>query len=288
MFPYKKSILTALFVFVFSTVCFATASFIEEQMTAEESPPTPMVSENQSEQTQDAGNIEETVRSKYSLGDFDGKDGRPFLLAFCLHEIGYGNDDYTTRPEVLRKFIQELKEQGYDFVDVNDLDAIQKGEEEAPSKMAFLGFDDGYKDNYTTAYPILKSEGVKATFFIVSGSIGKENRMTHEDIKDLIANGYAIGSHTVNHYDLVELPPDVLRKELNDSKYKLEHDFGIKVNSIAYPGGYVNQDVVDMAAQYYSVGILANMKDEVPPSNMAIPRYGIFRWHDSIYQVIKQ
>jgi len=55
-------------------------------------------------------------------------------------------------------------------------------------KVAVVTFDDGYKDNYNNAFPILKKYEVPATVFLVTGHIGSENLFWYDKVRYLIWN----------------------------------------------------------------------------------------------------
>ncbi|MGO4076030.1 polysaccharide deacetylase family protein, partial [Staphylococcus aureus] len=66
-----------------------------------------------------------------------------------------------------------------------------------PSKKSVLiTFDDGYTDNYTKAFPILKQYEMKATIFMIEQSIGRPNHLTDEQMDEMMAHGISIESHT--------------------------------------------------------------------------------------------
>jgi peptidoglycan/xylan/chitin deacetylase (PgdA/CDA1 family) len=76
------------------------------------------------------------------------------------------------------------------------------------SKFVILTFDDGYKSQYTTVKPILDKYGFKGTFYVVCNYAQKidTDRMNWTEIKELHQQGHDIGSHTMNHADLTQLP----------------------------------------------------------------------------------
>jgi peptidoglycan/xylan/chitin deacetylase (PgdA/CDA1 family) len=186
-----------------------------------------------------------------------------------------------------RAIVRELKSQGFWFLDSNDIIAIKKGEMEQPEKGVFISFDDGYEDNYINAFPIIREEGVKATFFLPSSLIGQPNRMNVEQLKEMAAYGMCFGSHTVNHQVLDKLSDDQIKKEMNDSKYVLQHDYGIKVESLAYPGGVQSELTLQEAAKNYEVAFTASMDVNTPDTIYTIHRYGVFRWNDSLASILK-
>lgn len=115
-----------------------------------------------------------------------------------------------------------------------------------PERSVWVTLDDGYKDNFTNAYPILKKYGIPATFFITSGYVNKQVLpcgdfdkifMNWDEIKELGENGFSIGIHTVSHRILATLSKEEIEKEIFESKNEIEKKLGRKVFSFAYPRG---------------------------------------------------
>ena len=203
--------------------------------------------------------------------------GMPILL---YHMVNDGKSSYAITPTEFEEQMKYLKEEGYTTISLLEYVKARKGKLNLPEKPLVISFDDGYLDNYTYAYPILREEGAKATFFIVSGSVGKDNRMTQDQIKELISKGFSIGSHTVSHNDLSKMSDEEIEHQLKDSQKELEDMFGVPIDAIAYPCGYENPSVVKIAEKYYRMGFLASMeKDETV---MTINRHGVFRWTNHI------
>lgn len=231
-----------------------------------------------------------TSRTKVWLNPDQAKQGEeaPTFIALCLHEVRSDRpqDPLAYPVHKFRNLVRELKAEGYWFLDANDIIAIQEGKMKQPQKAVFLSFDDGYKDNYTYAFPIIREEGVKATFFLVTNSIGTDNRMTVPMLKEMAAYGMCFGSHTVNHVELDKLSPEQVKHELNDSKYVLQNDYSVVVESIAYPGGFENEAVVDEAEQNYKIAFTASMDENVPETPHTIHRFGVFKWHNTISDIV--
>jgi peptidoglycan/xylan/chitin deacetylase (PgdA/CDA1 family) len=114
-------------------------------------------------------------------------------------------------------------------------------------RIAVITFDDGYVDNLAASEALIR-RGMRATWFIVSGSVGKlpqwpadgrpAGRLLNTgELRDMCGNGMEIGSHTVNHVRLTEVDDAKLKRELVDSKTSLEMLLGATVNSFAYPYG---------------------------------------------------
>lgn len=136
-----------------------------------------------------------------------------------------------------------LREEGYETI---TLDQLYKAFYEGgvlPAKPVVITFDDGYLDNYTNAFPILKRYGFTASVFMVSGYIGGEGFMSWPQLKELSANGWEIEGHTVNHPYLTQMDRTIIFNELRDSKETLEKGLGKPVKYFAYPYGDLNTDI---------------------------------------------
>jgi len=115
-----------------------------------------------------------------------------------------------------------------------------------------ITFDDGALDNYTQALPALEEAGLKATFFIVSGCLGgtykasyyETSTMDQAEVKEISARGHEIGSHSVSHPHLTQIPRRDVLAELSGSKKHLEDLVGEPVTSFCYPFGDCNPEVL--------------------------------------------
>jgi peptidoglycan/xylan/chitin deacetylase (PgdA/CDA1 family) len=133
---------------------------------------------------------------------------------------------------------------GYHPVDLSDLRAYLLGHATLPSKPVVLTFDDGYRDMYTAAFPILRAHHFKGVAYIVSGFVNSPNNVTAEQVLEMDANGIEIGVHTVSHADLTRISAGDLHREVFDSKAWLEGLLGHPVHDFCYPSGRFNAGVI--------------------------------------------
>ena len=118
-------------------------------------------------------------------------------------------------------------------------------------------FDDGYADTLTMAAPLLKQYGFGATCYIVSGAVGTYNRwdaeylretkplMSRDQLDKWLAAGMEVGSHSISHRRLHELPQDVARHEIAESRAALRNMLGVPIEHFAYPYGGFTAEVVE-------------------------------------------
>jgi peptidoglycan/xylan/chitin deacetylase (PgdA/CDA1 family) len=145
-----------------------------------------------------------------------------------------------TSPEIFRQHMRLLKSAGYKGVGIKTgIEALKSGKKE---KLAVITFDDGYRDFYTAAFPVLKEHVFSATMFVPTAFIGDQRRtfksrecMTWQEVKELHKAGIHFGSHTVTHPKLVELDWPKIQKELCDSKAEIESRLGAAADTFAYP-----------------------------------------------------
>ena len=145
-----------------------------------------------------------------------------------------------TSPEIFGQHMQLLKSAGYQAVDLKTaVTALQRGIKE---KIAVVTFDDGYRNFYAAAFPILQQLAFTATMFLPTAFIGKDHRtfklrecMTWSEVQELHRAGIHFGSHTVTHPKLVELNWEQIKTELRDSKAEIESQLGVAADTFAYP-----------------------------------------------------
>jgi peptidoglycan/xylan/chitin deacetylase (PgdA/CDA1 family) len=118
-----------------------------------------------------------------------------------------------------------------------------------PSKPIMISFDDGYRDVLEYASPVLARLGMPATAYVITGRISGSDPsfLTWKNLRVLEQRGIEIGSHTVTHADLTQLPDAQAMSELCDSRAALERRLGHPVQWFAYPYGREDARVAELA-----------------------------------------
>lgn len=148
-----------------------------------------------------------------------------------------------------------LKKNKYNVISLEQAVDLIKCKKKIPFKTVVITFDDGYLDNYTNAYPILKKYGLPATIFVVLDRIGKrlgnDSYMDWQQIQELSEAGLVtIGSHSMSHPNLSEVvSSQELKYEISRSKKVLEEILKKKVDFFSYPFGGVNPRAREFAIE---------------------------------------
>ncbi|MDB5083353.1 MAG: polysaccharide deacetylase [Bacilli bacterium] len=147
-------------------------------------------------------------------------------------------------PEVFRQEMQHLNDAGYTSITFEQLSVWAKNGK-LPTKPVLITLDDGYRDNYTNAFQVLKSTRTQATIFVITSYIDSGGSLTWDEMDEMSQSGFVeFGSHTVSHLDLSQLPGDVSKYEINKSKQTLDAHFGYPTIAFCYPSGRFNDAVV--------------------------------------------
>ena len=140
-----------------------------------------------------------------------------------------------------------------------------------------ITFDDGYKDNYQNAYPIIKQYKFPAAIFIVAHPAGNDEMLSKEDMLIMGENGISFGSHTVSHPILTEIDFKTAMWEISESKAILEKMLGKKIYWFSYPKGKKKHFNEHLKAQVKKSGYIAAFTTENRDINLADDFYELGR-----------
>jgi peptidoglycan/xylan/chitin deacetylase (PgdA/CDA1 family) len=215
------------------------------------------------------------------------------VVVLCYHAVvdDWGAD-LAVSPAAFEEQITCLRDRGYRGVTFHDAVTAPPA-----GRAVAVTFDDGFRSVVDFAYPILERCGFPATMFVVTRFVGTADPLawagidhwldsqnaadlaavSWEELRDLAAAGWEIGSHTCTHPHLPLCVEDQLVRELVDSRQRCEEELGITCRSLAYPYGEVNAKV-ELAARragYLTAAGLPGSFRYLSP--LAWPRVGV--WH---------
>lgn len=148
---------------------------------------------------------------------------------------------YAVTREQFESHMRYLAEHGFRALTITELRNASK----LSGPTVAITFDDGYRDNVETARPVLKSYGLTATFFVITGRIGGDDFMQWQHLQMLLEDGMEVGSHSVHHHALSTLAPEALRKEVRGSVEKLNQRLGPRRWTISFPHGMYDEVVIE-------------------------------------------
>jgi peptidoglycan/xylan/chitin deacetylase (PgdA/CDA1 family) len=156
-------------------------------------------------------------------------------------------------PDAFRRQMKWLKRLGYRGLSLREAMPYIRGEK--TGKVAAITFDDGFLNVYEKALPVLQEHGFTATNFFVANQVGGRNAwdipfpggaapcMSVDQIREWAALGHEVGSHTLDHVHLPQVAFGEARKQIAQSREKLQDMLGEAVTSFCYPYGEENADM---------------------------------------------
>jgi peptidoglycan/xylan/chitin deacetylase (PgdA/CDA1 family) len=187
-------------------------------------------------------------------------------------------------PAAFREQLAYLRGAGCTTMTAGALASLLAEGGQVPPRTVVLTFDDGFEDFHRHAVPALVEHGCTATVFVTTGWVqdagpqptaNRPGRMlSWRQIAEVVAAGMEAGSHSCRHPQLDQIQAALLRDELYASKARLEDKLGIPVPGLAYPYGYSNAKVREVArAAGYSYGYsVRNMVTSTGGDLFRLPR----------------
>lgn len=187
----------------------------------------------------------------------------PILIYHSIGEFtGQGAKELFVTPENFEKQMVYLRDHGFTLLTFENWDRIHEVD-----KPIFITLDDGYKNNLRVAaiFDKIRTEqfNPKATIFVISDFIGRTNRLSANEIRDLANSGsFSIQSHTATHPDLTKTTN--FEKELKGAKERIQEMTGKPVIALAYPFGSVNNQIINETKKYYKFGLTTTPSPYLP------------------------
>ncbi len=156
-----------------------------------------------------------------------------------------------------------LRRHDYQVISFDDLvEGIKKGYSFTRNTVV-IHFDDGYEDNYTKAFPIIKEYQIPAMVFLVSDKIGAPGFLTWGQVKEMERDNFLAGAHTRHHFYLPNLSLEQAREEIAGSKNIIEQHLNHPIDYFVYPSGGFNKEDKELAkaAGFKAAGTTNRGKD---------------------------
>lgn len=212
----------------------------------------------------------------------------------CYHSIAPEGPRYLTIPaELFERQLALLRRRGFQGGDLAALAELAEGR--SSGRTAFLTFDDGFRDNFETALPLLREYGFSAFVFALPPLLDDggpfewpemlADRERHAAtmrsvdwpmLEQMKEGGFEVGSHTLTHPHLPQLDGERLREELWQSRTAIKVRLG-SCDTLAYPFGEWSAEVAAAAADcgYRFAFTLPTTSGQRGATPLTIPRVNV-------------
>ena len=211
-----------------------------------------------------------------------------FLYHHIVKEESEIQYDYMqTTEKTFEEQIRGLENLGYNFISYQDLIDYNNGQKKLYKKSCVLTFDDGCKDIYTNAYPILQKYNIPFTMFVVTNAVGADGCASWEELKEMQDSGLAlIASHSTNHTEFNKLSVEETLENVDSSYKALEENLGEQKTKIfTYPYGLYSQEQLEPLKEE---GYVINLTDNKINKSKDLNLYGLHRCYplsDSLFKM---
>lgn len=182
------------------------------------------------------------------------------------HSFDYGKALYSVAPENFERQMHYLKDKGFNVIPLDELVEGIRNKKKFAHNAVVITIDDGYENNFTCAYPILKKYGFPAAIFLITNNIGTNlTYLNWDEIKAMSKNNISFGGHTKNHVYLPSLKKeDTLWDEIAGCKKTIEEHIGISVDYFCYPlGGFTEEAEMFVKRAGYKGACVTNRGDDI-------------------------
>jgi len=195
----------------------------------------------------EARGLSQRARARLRLG------GARVLVYHGVGEGAGADARYTVTRTQLAAHLEQIRRRGHPILPLAV--AWSGPAEEAVAPAVSLTFDDGGASDYDQVFPFLSEHGVVGEFFVNPGTIGHKRNLTWDQAREMARSGMRFQSHAYDHVYLTTLSAPALRRQVGDSKRRIEDELGCAVEFLAAPYGDLNRRVrqAALAAGYRAV-----------------------------------
>lgn len=209
----------------------------------------------------------------------------PILLYHTIREADSSMSilqaDLAVSPLDFGKQMDYIKQSGYTTLTFSELAYRIDNNIALPEKSVIITFDDAHRTVYSEAFDVLKKNGQKAVTFVITDNVGTSGYMNKEQLSEMVTqNVIEVGSHSVTHQRMADIPTEQMISELTQSKTILESLVMRPVIAFAYPYGNFSDGVVrelKFAKYRFAVTTESIMAEWPTESPYLMPRVFVYR-----------
>lgn len=180
------------------------------------------------------------------------------------HSIDSSGSVISASPETFHRQMQSLSEARLTVISLGAVATALRMRRALPPNAVAITFDDGYRNLYTEAFPVLARYGFTATVFLVTDYCGRDNDwpgqwrgiaraplLTWPEISEMHRAGIEFGSHSATHPDLTLIQRPQVEQEIRRSKAAIEDKLGVETTAFAYPYGKYNEQSKELVRREF-------------------------------------
>jgi peptidoglycan/xylan/chitin deacetylase (PgdA/CDA1 family) len=184
----------------------------------------------------------------------------PSVPILTYHSLDESHSPISVTPSAFGKQMLYLKAQGFRTITLSDFLHRLRSGHPFPENSFVLTFDDGFKNVYEKAFPILSELGFTATVFLVTDlmnqtisweiterirncGVHRFQLLSWRQVEEMHRHGFSFGSHSSRHRPLTRLNSNSNRKDIERSKRSIEDKLGVPCRLFCYPYGQVNESL---------------------------------------------
>jgi peptidoglycan/xylan/chitin deacetylase (PgdA/CDA1 family) len=188
------------------------------------------------------------------------------------HSVDDSGSVISVLPETFRRQMQLLRDLSCAAISLREFVRAVREQRPIAPRTVVITFDDGYRNFYTDAFPVLRRHGFHATMFLVSGYCGRDNDwpgqwpgirklplLGWDEIAEMHRDGIEFGSHTATHPDLSRIPLAEAAREIQDSKTDIEARLGAPVTTFAYPYGRFTPSLAELVRREFDGAVTTEL-----------------------------
>ena len=158
------------------------------------------------------------------------------------------NNSLLVPPDMFDEQMAWLEENNFTSMSMDEaIEAMNTGK--VPKRPVVITFDDGYMDNYTSAFPSLKEHNMNGTFFVITSGVDNGYYMSSDMLREMQDAGMIIENHTENHVELNNLSREEAIDEIRNAQTFLREVIGAEANYLCYPVGRYSDETIEIAKE---------------------------------------
>ncbi|MFV1994254.1 MAG: polysaccharide deacetylase family protein, partial [Verrucomicrobiales bacterium] len=179
------------------------------------------------------------------------------VLGYHDFTTGHSSNPMKINIDKFRGQMQSLVDNGIEVISMTDFLAWKRGEKNLPDPCALITVDDGWREVYTLAFPVMKEFGFPFTLFLYTNYLDIGGRsLTSDRVREMLEWGAEVGSHSISHLDMTrrhglsdEGYEEFLMREMKESLETLRGKFDRVSNTFSYPYGKYSQRMIEIGEE---------------------------------------